>query len=132
MELLMGNWDGFDMQAELHPGFVPDACAAEVPGRPTGPMQVYDAAALLRYVFSDCLVPNVQYVLTDRFGGCWAAHCHCFEAQMLKNMLCHSAQDFANLPKAPAILPRPKTFCQAHWGQCRGFALFKVSGSRPT
>ena len=35
----MGNWDGFDMQAELHPGFVPDACVAEVPGQPMGPVQ---------------------------------------------------------------------------------------------
>ena len=25
------------MQAELHPGCVPDACVAEVPGRPTRP-----------------------------------------------------------------------------------------------
>ena len=48
VELLMGNWDGFDMQAQLHPGFVPEACAAEVPGRPMGPVQVYDDAALVR------------------------------------------------------------------------------------
>ena len=27
----MGSWDGVDMQAQLHPGFVLDACVAEVP-----------------------------------------------------------------------------------------------------
>ena len=46
MELLMGNWDGFDTQAELHPGFVPGACVAEVPGLPLGPVQDFDAEAL--------------------------------------------------------------------------------------
>lgn len=48
VQLLTGNWDGFDMQAQLHPGFVPEACVAEVPGRPLGPAQRYDVAALLR------------------------------------------------------------------------------------
>ena len=47
VELLMGNWDGFDMQAELHPGFVPGACAAEVPGEPLGDVQEFDAEALV-------------------------------------------------------------------------------------
>ena len=42
----MGNWDGFDMQAELHPGFVHDACVAEVPGRPLGPAQDFNEEAL--------------------------------------------------------------------------------------
>ena len=36
------------MQAQLHPGFVPDACVAKVPGRPLGPAQRYDVAALLQ------------------------------------------------------------------------------------
>ena len=48
VELLMGNWDGFDMQAQLHPKFVPDACPAEVPGQPIGRAQHFDVAALLR------------------------------------------------------------------------------------
>ncbi len=48
VELLMGSWDGFDVQAQLHPGLVPDACAAEVPGEEIGPMQDYDVAALLQ------------------------------------------------------------------------------------
>ena len=34
------------MQAELHPGFVPDACVAEVPGGPLGPVQDFDEEAL--------------------------------------------------------------------------------------
>ena len=42
----MGTWDGFDMQAELHPGFVPAACIAEVPGRPLGPVQDFTVEAL--------------------------------------------------------------------------------------
>ena len=46
VELLMGNWDGFDMQAELRPGFVPAACIAKVPGLPLGPVQDFDAEAL--------------------------------------------------------------------------------------
>ena len=41
----MGNWDGFDMQAQLHPGFVPDACVTEVPGL-LGPAQRFDVDAL--------------------------------------------------------------------------------------
>ena len=49
MELIMGNWDGFDMEAELHPGFVPDACVAEVPGRPLGPVQDFDEEALATF-----------------------------------------------------------------------------------
>ncbi len=48
MELLMGNWDGFDMQAELHPGFVPGACTAVVVGNEIGPMHVFDTAALFQ------------------------------------------------------------------------------------
>ena len=42
----MSNWGGFDMQAELHPALVPDACVAEVPGRPLGPVQDLDRKAL--------------------------------------------------------------------------------------
>ena len=34
------------MEAELHPGFVPAACIAQVPGLPLGPMQDFDAEAL--------------------------------------------------------------------------------------
>ena len=44
----MSNWDGFDMHAQLHPGFVPDACVAEVPGRPQGPAQRFDIDALFQ------------------------------------------------------------------------------------
>ena len=47
--LLMGYWDGFDMQAELHPGFVHDACVAEVPGRPLGPVQDLNGEALATF-----------------------------------------------------------------------------------
>ena len=47
-ELLMGNWDGFDVQAELHPGLVPDARATVVPGEEIGPMQAWDTAALFQ------------------------------------------------------------------------------------
>ena len=46
MELLMGSWDGFDTQAELRPGVVPEACVAAVPGLPLGPVQDFDAEAL--------------------------------------------------------------------------------------
>ncbi len=46
MELLTGNWDGFDMQAQLHPGFVPDAYVAEVPGQPLGPAHRFDVDVL--------------------------------------------------------------------------------------
>ena len=46
MELLKGYWDGSDMQDEVRPGFVPAACIAEVPGRPLGPVQDFDAEAL--------------------------------------------------------------------------------------
>ena len=46
MELLIGKWDGFDMQAQLHPGFVPDACVTEVPRQPLGPAQRFDGDAL--------------------------------------------------------------------------------------
>ncbi len=42
----MGNWDGFDMQAQLHPGLVPDACVTEVSGQPLGPAQRFDVDAL--------------------------------------------------------------------------------------
>ena len=54
----MGNWDGFDMQAQLHPGFVPDTCVAEVPGRPIGPAQHFDISALtlVRCIRSDLLL----------------------------------------------------------------------------
>ena len=48
VELLMGSWDRLDMQAQLHPGYVPDACVAEVPGGPLGPAQHFDVAALWR------------------------------------------------------------------------------------
>ena len=41
----MGNCNGFDMQAQLHPEFVPDACVA-VPGRPLGPAQRFEVDAL--------------------------------------------------------------------------------------
>ena len=44
----MSNWDGFDMHAQLHPGFVPDACVAEVPGRLQGPAQRFDVDALFQ------------------------------------------------------------------------------------
>ena len=48
VELLMGSWDGLDMQALLHSGYVPDVCIAEVPGGPVGPAQHFDVAALWR------------------------------------------------------------------------------------
>ena len=48
----MSNWDGFDMHAQLHPGFVPDACVAEVPGRPKAPR----SALTLMRCFSSHLV----------------------------------------------------------------------------
>ena len=49
MELLMGNCDGSDTQAELHPGVVPDACVAEVPGWPHGPVQDFHEEALATF-----------------------------------------------------------------------------------
>ena len=44
----MGIWDGFNMQAQLHPGIVPDALVAEVPGQPVGPAQRFDVEALFQ------------------------------------------------------------------------------------
>lgn len=47
----MGNWDSLDMQAKLRPGFVPDACVAQVLWQPLGPMQEFDAEAIAAFCF---------------------------------------------------------------------------------
>ena len=67
MELPLGNCGGFDVQAELHPGFISDACVAEVPGRPLGPVQDFheEALATLFYIVG-CSITNLSSQSPDK------------------------------------------------------------------